>query len=112
MQTRRCAPTFVAKAKPWLRLLVRATIGKMPPPLRRLSGTLAKEGGTPVRDVRYRPWASDRDGRFWDWHRGVRARLGDVFKSGTEGLPQPLADKFAQRWADYCGCRYGLLVPH
>jgi dTDP-4-amino-4,6-dideoxygalactose transaminase len=32
--------------------------------------------------------------------------------SGNEGLPQTLAKKFAQKWADYCGCRYGLLLPH
>ena len=29
-----------------------------------------------------------------------------------EGLPQPLAKQFAQQWAEYCGCRYGLLLPH
>jgi dTDP-4-amino-4,6-dideoxygalactose transaminase len=35
-----------------------------------------------------------------------------VFTSGIEGLPQPLAKEFSERWADYCGCRFGLLLPH
>jgi dTDP-4-amino-4,6-dideoxygalactose transaminase len=38
--------------------------------------------------------------------------LRRVFLSGVEGLPQPLAEEFAQQWATYCGCRYGLLTPH
>ena len=42
----------------------------------------------------------------------MRAQLRRVFLSGVEGLPQPLAEEFAQRWANYCGCRYGLLMPH
>ena len=109
---KKLASTFLTNAKPWLRPLVRATVGRLPPPSTRLSGALAKEGGIPVRNTRYRPWPSDRDGRFWDWHRGMRARFRGVFMSGTEGLPQPLAEEFAQQWAKYCGCRYGLLLPH
>lgn len=66
----------------------------------------------PVRDTRFRPWASDKDGNLLRWHGDVRARLRRVFLDGVEGLPQPLAQEFAQRWATYCGCRYGLLLPH
>ena len=106
------AAKILNKAKPWLRPLARATVGKLPPPEARLTGALAKEGGMPVRNTRYRPWASDSDGRFWSWHRGTRARLRRVFMSGIEGLPQPLAQECAQQWATYCGCRHGLLVPH
>jgi dTDP-4-amino-4,6-dideoxygalactose transaminase len=109
---KRLASRLLTNAKSWLRPLVRATVGRLPPPSKRLSGALAKEGGIPVRNMRYRPWASDRDGRFWDWHRGMRAGFRGVFMSGTEGLPQPLAAEFAEKWAKYCGCRYGLLVPH
>jgi dTDP-4-amino-4,6-dideoxygalactose transaminase len=29
-----------------------------------------------------------------------------------EGAPQPVAKQFAQQWAEYCGCRYGLLLGH
>src|SRR5262245_59865962 len=103
---------LLMKAKPVLRPLARATLGNLPRPASRLSGPLAKDGGTPVRNIRYRPWASDRDGNFLSWHGGVRARLGRVFMSGVEGLPQPLAEEFAQKWANYCGCRYSLLMPH
>ena len=101
-----------AQAKPWLRLFARATLGNLPRPASRITGALAKDGGTPVRNTRYRPWASDRDGNFLRWHGGVRVQLRRVFLSGVEGLPQPLAEDFAQQWATYCGCRYGLLMPH
>jgi dTDP-4-amino-4,6-dideoxygalactose transaminase len=103
---------FLAKAKPWLRPLVRATLGKLPRPTARLTGPLVKDGGIPVRDTRYRPWASDSDGNLLRWHGGGRARLRRVFLGGFEGLPQSLARDFAQQWATYCGCRYGLLLPH
>src|ERR1019366_2983392 len=101
-----------ANVKPWLRPLARATLGKLPRPASRLTGTLAKDGGTPVRNTRYRPWASDSDGNFLRWHGGVRTGLRRVYLSGVEGLPQPLAEEFGRQWAAYCGCRYGLLMPH
>jgi dTDP-4-amino-4,6-dideoxygalactose transaminase len=101
-----------AKAKPWLRPLVRATVGNLPRPATRLTGALVKDGGVPVRNTRYRPWPTDGDGSFLHWHTEVRARLRGVFLSGIEGLPQPVARDFAQQWAAYCGCRYGLLMPH
>jgi dTDP-4-amino-4,6-dideoxygalactose transaminase len=103
---------LLAKAKPWLRPLARATLGRLPRPASRLTGKLAKEGGTPVRDTRLLPWACDSDGSFFRWHGGARARLRRVFLGGVEGLPQPLAQEFAQKWAAFCGCRYGLLLPH
>jgi dTDP-4-amino-4,6-dideoxygalactose transaminase len=99
------------KAKPWLSVLARATLGNLPRSAFRLTGPLAKDGGTPVRNTRYRPWASDRDGDFLHWHSGVRA-LRRVLVSGVEGMPQPLAREFAEKWATYCGCRYGLLMSH
>jgi dTDP-4-amino-4,6-dideoxygalactose transaminase len=103
---------WFAKTKPLLRPLAQATLGRLPRLASRLTGALAKEGGIPVRDTRLRPWASDRDGNFFRWHGGVRARLRRVFLGGVEGLPQPLAEEFAHQWATYCGCRYGLLLPH
>jgi dTDP-4-amino-4,6-dideoxygalactose transaminase len=107
----RCS-TLIAGAKPWLRPVLRATLGKLPRPAIRLTGALAKDGGTPVRNVRYRPWASDNDGSLLHWHGGVRARFRALYLSGVEGLPQPLATKFGEQWAAYCGCRYGLMLPH
>ena len=108
----RASSKLIAKAKPWLRPLARVTLGRLPRPASRFTGTLAKEGGVPVRDTRFRPWASDYDSIFWRWHGGARAQLRRVFLSSVEGLPQPLAKEFAQQWATYCGCRYGLLMPH
>src|SRR5690349_1271492 len=95
--------SWFSRAKPILRPLAQMTIGRLPRPASRLTGALAKEGGTPVRDVRVRPWASDRDGSFLRWHAGARARLRRVFFAGIEGLPQPLAQEFADRWARHCG---------
>src|SRR5262245_22207122 len=103
---------LLMKAKPLLRPVARATLGRLPRPASRLTGALAKEGGVPVRDVRFRPWASDRDGNLFRWHDGIGARFRRIFLEGVEGLPQPLALEFAQQWAAYCGCRYGLLLPH
>jgi hypothetical protein len=101
-----------ARVKPWLRPFVHAAVRRLPRSASRFTGPLAKEGGLPVRDTRLRPWASDSDGKFLQWHRGARAHLREVFLGGVEGLPQPLAEEFAQQWATYCGCRYGLLLPH
>ena len=103
---------FLDKAKPILRSLARATARHLPRSGSRLTGMLAKEGGVPVRDTRFRPWASHYDGSIWRWHGDARAQLRRVFLSSVEGLPQPLAKEFAQMWATYCGCRYGLLMPH
>ena len=100
----------IPNTKAWLRPLVRIVVSRLPRPASRLTGALAKEGGVPVRDIRFRPWASDSDGSFCAWHSGARARLRQVFLSGIEGLPQPLSQEFAQQWATYCGCRYGLLT--
>lgn len=98
--------------KPLLRGVARQTIGRLPPPASRLTGPLAKDGGTPVRDARYRPWVGLNDGNMWDWYGGVRAEFRRIFVSGAEGVPQTRAKEFADRWAAFCGCRYGLLMPH
>jgi dTDP-4-amino-4,6-dideoxygalactose transaminase len=99
------------KARSWLSVLARPILRHMPRSGFRLTGPLAKNGGSPVRDTRYRPWASDREGNFLRRHGGVRA-LRRVLASGVEGMPQPLAREFAEKWATYCGCRYGLLMSH
>jgi dTDP-4-amino-4,6-dideoxygalactose transaminase len=103
---------LLVTAKPLLRPVAQATLGHLPRSASRLTGALAKEGGIPVRDTRLRPWASVKDGRFFYWYGGLGRRLRRVFFSGVEGLPQPLAQEFAQQWATFCGCRYGLLLPH
>jgi dTDP-4-amino-4,6-dideoxygalactose transaminase len=90
----------------------RQTIGRMPRSNSRLTGKLATDGGIPVRNTRYRPWASDHEGSLKSWYSGIGFAFQRVFTSGVEGIPQPLAKQFAELWAEYCGCKYGLLLPH
>src|SRR4029453_6769823 len=78
----------------------------------RLTGKLAKEGGLPVRDTRYRPWPVYPSSSLLDWSTKMAPRFLQIFLSGVEGLPQPLATRFAAEWAEYCGARYGLVLPH
>jgi dTDP-4-amino-4,6-dideoxygalactose transaminase len=78
----------------------------------RTTSELAKLGGRPVRDTQLHPWASAHDGSLQRWHREMRRVFRRMFVHGIEGLPQPLAKQFAQQWAAYCGCRYGLLLGH
>ncbi len=101
---------LIVKAKPVLRSIAQATVGKLPRSASRLTGSLAHDGGRPVRDVRLRPWASVNDGNLLRWHTEMRAMFRRIYLTGVEGLPQPLAEQFAQQWATYCGCRYGLLI--
>ena len=98
--------------KPALKTVARQTIGRLPPPRSRLSGPLARDGGRPVRDTRFRPWANGNDHHLMSWLLQFGGAFRRVFLSGVEGRPQPLARQFAQQWADYCGCQYGLLLPH
>src|SRR5579872_4128150 len=103
---------LVARAKPVLGPIARATVGKLPAPASRLTGPLARDGGLPVRDVRLRPWASVANGNFRRWQTEMRGIFRRIFIRGIEGLPQPLAQRFAQQWAAYCGCQYGLLMTN
>jgi dTDP-4-amino-4,6-dideoxygalactose transaminase/predicted dehydrogenase len=78
----------------------------------RLTGKLAKEGGLPVRDTRYRPWPVYPSSSLVEWSTKLAPRFLQIFLTGVEGLPQPLATRFAAEWASYCGARYSLLLPH
>lgn len=90
----------------------RAVLRHAPRSARRLNGRLAIDGGTPVRDIRWRPWASEDAARRWQWIRSVEPALREVFVSGIEGLPQARQRLFGERWAAFCGCRHALLLPH
>src|SRR5262249_38264156 len=92
----------------------RATIGKLPPPADRLTGTPAREGGTPVRDLRFRPWRDLHSlaSTELDWQLRVGPTMRRLFRTHAEGLPQTLSHRFGGAWAEYCGARYGILVPH
>ncbi|MFN2406718.1 MAG: DegT/DnrJ/EryC1/StrS family aminotransferase [Pyrinomonadaceae bacterium] len=78
----------------------------------RLTGKLAREGGLPVRDTRYRPWPTYPSSSLVEWTTKLGPRFLQIFLTGVEGLPQPLATRFSAEWARYCGARYALLVPH
>jgi dTDP-4-amino-4,6-dideoxygalactose transaminase len=95
-----------------VRGIAQLTIGRLPSSPARLTGDLAKDGGSPVRDVRIWPWANSRSASLVSWYFGVSRSFRQIFRSGIEGLPQPLATKFAQQWASRCGCSYGLLLSH
>ncbi|HET7114129.1 MAG TPA: DegT/DnrJ/EryC1/StrS family aminotransferase, partial [Pyrinomonadaceae bacterium] len=88
------------------------TLPQLPGRPGRLTGTLAKEGGLPVRDTRYRPWPVYPSSSMLEWTTKVAPKFLQIFLTGVEGLPQPLATRFAEEWARYCGARYSLLLPH
>lgn len=106
------ASKLIARTKPLMRPLARAVLGNLPKAAVRLKGALAYDGGTPVRNVRLHPWASVTEGNLAAWHREIRGAFRRIFLGGVEGLPQPLAKQFAEQWADYCGCKYGLLLTN
>jgi dTDP-4-amino-4,6-dideoxygalactose transaminase/predicted dehydrogenase len=78
----------------------------------RLTGKLAKDGGVPVRDTRFRPWPVYPSSSLAEWTLKLGPTMTKIFLSGVEGLPQPLANKFARQWAEFCGAKYALLLPH
>ena len=88
------------------------TLPKLPGRPGRLTGTLAKEGGLPVRDVRLRPWPVYPSSSMLDWTTKIAPKFLQIFLTGVEGLPQPMANRFAEEWARYCGASYSLLLPH
>jgi dTDP-4-amino-4,6-dideoxygalactose transaminase len=94
------------------KVFARQTIGRLPRPVSRLAGRLAVDGGSPVRDLRFRPWANHQSGGLLQWITSVGPELRSIFLSGIEGLPQPRQKRFAEQWAEYCGCRHALLLPH
>jgi len=95
-----------------VKVIAQQTIGRLPPRASRLTGLLAKDGGKRVRDTRLRPWADCREGNVVQWLFRVGPAFRRIFASGVEGAPQTLAKRFAEQWAEYCGCRFGLMLPH
>ena len=94
------------------RFLARQTIGRLPARASRLTGRMALDGGIPVRDTRIRPWARDRSSNLLQWFTSVGPAFRSIFLGGMEGLPQTRQKHFAELWAEYCGCRHALLLPH
>lgn len=104
--------TMKAFLRRTVKSVAQQTIGRLPPPAARLTGKLAKDGGTPVRNTRYRPWASSQGGSLRAWATSVGPAFKDIFLTGAEGLPQTRQKEFAKRWAEYCGCQHALMLPH
>jgi dTDP-4-amino-4,6-dideoxygalactose transaminase len=106
----------ILSMKHWLKRrakgVLRHTLGLLPPPAARLTGRLARDGGTAVRDLRLRPWAGSPNHSLMDWITAIGPAFRKVFLGGAEGLPQALQKEFASRWAEYCGCRHALMLPH
>ena len=94
------------------KIVARQTLGRMPVSSSRLSGRLARSGGNPVRDERFRPWPRYHSSNTLDWFVRVGPTFMRLCLTGAEGRPQTLSQTFAREWADYCGARYGLLLPH
>jgi dTDP-4-amino-4,6-dideoxygalactose transaminase len=94
------------------RAVAQQTMGRMPRGSGRLGAPLAANGGTPVRNLRYRPWPRSQPASVARWLTSVGPELRRIFLSGVEGLPQTRQKQFAAQWARRCGCRHGLMVPH
>jgi dTDP-4-amino-4,6-dideoxygalactose transaminase/predicted dehydrogenase len=88
------------------------TLPQLPGRPGRFEGKLAKDGGMKVRDTRYRPWPKYPDPTLSEWATKLGPQFMRIFLSTIEGLPQPLANRFAQEWARYCDVKYALLLPH
>ncbi|HKR61716.1 MAG TPA: DegT/DnrJ/EryC1/StrS family aminotransferase [Pyrinomonadaceae bacterium] len=108
-------PNVKAVVRKTAKVAVKAAIKALPQlPGRpgRFEGKLAKDGGLKVRDTRYRPWPKYPDPTFSEWATKLGPQFMRIFLSTVEGLPQPLANRFAQEWARYCDVKYALLLPH
>jgi dTDP-4-amino-4,6-dideoxygalactose transaminase len=98
--------------KNWIKIAAQQTLGRLPAPAGRLGGKLALHGGTPVRDVRLRPWAGSPNHSWTAWLADVGPEFRRIFRSGMEGLPQTRQKEFARRFAEFCGCKHALMLPH
>ncbi len=73
---------------------------------------LAVDGGTPVRDVKAKPWPQWPASTAEDWSDRVGPAFRDVYLSHVEGLPGPQARAFAGKFAAYCETSHARLVVH
>src|SRR5262245_8677227 len=78
--------------------VAQGTVGRLPRGEASRTGPLAVHGGTPVRNLRYRPWPSPPTGTLRQWLSTIGPAFRDIFLNGVEGLPQPRQKEFARRW--------------
>src|SRR5512138_1756959 len=76
------------------------------------AAVLARDGGTPVRDIRKQPWprwplASERQ-----WVEQIEPAMRAVYLSHAEGLGGTHSQAFEQEFARFCDARHCCLLPH
>lgn len=76
------------------------------------SEKLAIFGGTPVRDTSKKPWTSWPQNHEEEWKNEIEPALKAVYLSRTEGLSAPKAKEFGEKFANYCGTKFAILMPH
>jgi dTDP-4-amino-4,6-dideoxygalactose transaminase len=99
------------RVKAVARDVTRQTLGRWSRASSSGSGELACKGGKPVRNTSLRPWPAHYEHNVAGWGQ-LKAEFFRIFGTGAEGLPQSRAQQFAGEWAGFCGCKYGLLLPH
>ena len=70
---------------------------------------LALDGGTPVHDVKARPWPEWPPSTEKNWPR-FEAAFKDIFLSRNEGLPHVYGKRFTKAYCDFLGVKYGVLT--
>ena len=73
---------------------------------------LAIDGGKPLRDQREKPWPAWPRTSEEEWRARVEPELRKVYLSGVEGLPGPVAQEFATKFAAYSHAACARIVPH
>lgn len=73
---------------------------------------LARDGGTPVRDVKRDPWPRWPLISEEQWSQQVEPALREVYFSQAEGLGGAAATQFEQDFARFCDAGHCRLLPH
>lgn len=73
---------------------------------------LAINGGTPVRDTSKKPWTPWPQNDEEEWKSEVEPMLKSVYLSRVEGLSAPRSKEFGEMFANYCGSKFAMLMPH
>lgn len=74
-----------------------------------MSEKLAAQGGNPVHTRGWPRWPQNTEEQ---WERLVEPALKNVYLSGAEGLGGGKARQFAANFAEYCGSKHGVMMPH
>jgi dTDP-4-amino-4,6-dideoxygalactose transaminase len=72
---------------------------------------LAAEGGTPVRNIKAKPWPDWPANTEKEWEEEIAPMLKEVYLNKSEGLPAPMGARFGQAFAAYCDASFGMMMP-